>query len=55
LIDIEDGVLAHHRYQATFGFVADAVLHLQLLDEVDLRAVLALAHMPARVECLFES
>src|SRR5438874_1711254 len=35
LIDVENSVFAQHRYQATFGFLAVAVLHLQLLDKVD--------------------
>jgi len=54
LIDVEDRVFTQHRDQASFGFVAIAVSHLQLLDEIDLGAVLALAHMAACFQRLLE-
>ena len=54
LIDVEDGLFTQHRDQAAFRILAVAVLHLQLLDEVNLRAVLAFAHMAAGFECLLE-
>jgi len=54
LIDVEDRVFAQHRDQASFGFFAVTVSDLQLLDEVDLGAVLAPAHIAACFECLLE-
>src|SRR5262245_18274197 len=47
LVHIEHGILSQHRDQAGVSFVPISILHLQLLDEVDPRSVLTLAHMPA--------
>jgi hypothetical protein len=55
LIDIEHCILAHHRDQPRCGFiVSTGVVNLQLLDEIDLGAVLALAHVPAQLQSLLE-
>ena len=54
LIDVENRIFAHHRDQASVGFFTVGVLDLQLLDEIDLRSVLAFAHVAAGLDCLLE-
>ena len=55
MIDVEHGIFPHHGNDARFAFLAIPIGDLKLLHEIDFGAVLALAHMPARVECLLES
>jgi hypothetical protein len=55
LVDIEDGIFAHHRDQARCGVIVRAlVADLQLLNEIDLGAVLALADVAAQLQGLLE-
>ena len=55
LIDIENRILAHHRDQARRRVIVLALLaNLQLLHEIDLGAVLALAHVAAQLQSLLE-
>src|SRR4051794_14548605 len=55
LIDIENRIFAHYRDQAPCGAIVRArVLNLELLDEIDLGAVLALAHVAAQLRSLLK-
>ena len=55
LVDIENRVLAHHRDQARGGGIVRAfVPNVELLHEIDFRAVLALADVAAQLQGLFE-
>jgi hypothetical protein len=53
LVNVENRVFAQHRDDAGFLFVI-SILGLQLLDEIDLRAVFALADMAAQFRGLPE-
>ena len=47
LTDVEHGILAKHRHEPTFRVLTISILHLQLLDKDNLRAVLAFSHIAA--------
>src|SRR6185437_2529517 len=51
---VENRVLPKHGNNAWVSVFAVAILHLQLLDEVDPRSVLAPPHVAARFDCLLE-
>ncbi len=54
LIDVENGVFAHHGDDARFAFLAVLVGDLELLHKIDLGAVLAFAHVAAQLQSLLE-
>src|SRR5664279_725767 len=55
LIDVEHSVFPHHGNDARFALLAISIGDLKLLHEIDLRAVLALAHVAAQIQSLLES